>query len=229
MTAAVSHARAEGQLIIRAMARRLPDVIDGKEAILAMKAGGSTNWRQMEWIGFFPEFWFERNLAVELDSQVGPKFGNVVFDVKRQFVWDLKAHSQGANHWAPLNDVEAVTKCIVEFDGVGFLVVSGPCDYDTDGQFKRWHDEVKGGRSKYSLAGDAVGRLGRTRKTSFRPNHLLAFRFATLEDLNRAQGEGWIRGFQKGMRNSNDQPRREKIMVNLESIPSWALIDEVRR
>ena len=34
----------------------IPKFVDGKEAILEMKNGGSRNWTQMEWIGFWFEF-----------------------------------------------------------------------------------------------------------------------------------------------------------------------------
>lgn len=221
---------AEGQLLLTAIAEGLPIVIDGKQAITAMKDGGSSNWRQTEWIGFYPEFWFETNVAEELDAEHGPTFGNMSFDIQRDHVWDLKAHAAGKRTWAPLNDVEAIEGCINDFGGVGFLVISGPCTYDDDlATFKSWHVSLSGGPSDYSRRIAARGAKSRRRKTSFRPNHLLAFWFSSMTDVKRARSEGWIKGFQTDMRNSNDTPRRAKIQVDVANIGDWALIHEIRR
>lgn len=157
--------KTEGQTILRAIAENFPEVIHAKQAITLMKDGDSPNWRQMEWIGFYPEFWFTSNLALELDVESGPRFGNVTFDLAREHVWDLKAHSAMGSSWAPLNDVEAITECIETRGGVGFFVLSGPCEYDSDGSFKNWHDNLKGGPSAYS--GRVAARGGRSRRRRF--------------------------------------------------------------
>lgn len=224
-----SNARDEGRLLLRSFAQGLPDVINARDAILSMKEGGSRNWRQMEWIGFYPEYWFESNLADELGAQTGPKFGNTTFDIQRNHVWDLKAHATGNSSWAPLNDIQAVEECITRHGGVGFLVLSGPCTYDEDGSFKVWHENLNGGRSEYSISIEKRGAKSRRRKTSFQPDHLIAFRFDSFEELSKARMEGWLKGFQEGMRNSNDSARRAKIMVNVDDIAAWALIEEIRR
>jgi hypothetical protein len=218
---------AEGQMILSAIAAGLPRTIDAREAICEMQAGGSTQWRQMEWIGFYPEFWFRDRLAISLDVTDGPKLGNMTFDIKRRFVWDLKAHAEGSSTWAPLNDVEAVRNCITNYDGVGFFAISGSCTYDVDGSFKRWHDELKGGPSAYALRNEARGAPSRKRKTSFEPKRLVAFRFSSLDQLDRALSEGWIKGFQKDMQNSNGVPRREKIQVDLMRIGKWSIVSEI--
>lgn len=229
----VNHAQTaaeEGRMILRSIATRLPALIDARDAIIAMKNGGSTNWRQMEWIGFYPEFWFETNLANSLGTTRGPRFGNMSFDLQRNYIWDLKAHAAGKSNWAPLNDAAAIEDCIAEHGGVGFLVLSGPCTYDDEyGTFRIWHEIINGGRSDYSKRIEARGAKSRRRKTSFEPSHLIAFRFESIEEVHKARQEGWIKGFQDGMRNSNDEVRRPKIMVDLGRIGDWALIDEVRR
>jgi len=222
--------RDEGQLLLTVIANGLPLVIDGKEAITSMKTGGSLHWRQMEWIGFYPEYWFETNVAAGLNAQRGPTFGNMSFDFRREHVWDLKAHAEGKSTWAPLNDIEAVEGCIADFGGVGFLVMSGPCTYDDErGTFKNWHVSLSGGPSDYSRRIAARGAKSRRRKTSFSPDHFLAFWFSSMDDVVRARREGWIKGFQTDMRNSNDVPRRSKIQVDLANIGDWALIHEIRR
>jgi len=223
---------AEGKLILEVMAERLPVEIDARQAITEMRDGGSSHWRQMEWIGFFPEYWFAEYLQTELATTSGPRFGNMTFDIKRKFVWDLKAHSNnsgGSRSWAPLNDVDAIVDCINQHDGVGFLVLSGPCTYDTNGEFKKWHDCLKGRESTYVKKNAERGAPSRRRKISFQPNHLICFRFNTVDDVGRSQREGWIKGFQTGMRNSNGVPRRTKLQVDLKAIPEWALIGEIHR
>lgn len=185
-------------------------------------------WRQTEWIGFYPEFWFESNLSQGLGARRGPKFGNVPFDIERHHVWDLKAHSSDASDWAPLNDTEAVVSCIERHNGIGFIVLSGPCDYD-DGSFKQWHDTLKGEKSAYSKKREMDGRKPRRRKTAFRPDHILIFRFDALTDLERAQREGWVKAFQTGMRNSNGKLRRAKIQVNLKNVAPWSRVGEIHR
>lgn len=220
----------EGALLLNMIADGLPSTIDGREAVRAMKDGGSPNWRQMEWIGFYPEFWFHSEVAPRIGAKWGPRFGNMTFDIQREHVWDLKSHSSDGSNWAPLNDVQSVEECIATHGGVGFLILSGPCSYDDDGgSFKVWHQTLKGGMSWYSIKIAARGARSRRRKTSFQPDHFIAFRFSSIDDIERAREENWLKGFQKGMRNSNDRSRREKIMVDVDRISDWALVEEIRR
>lgn len=153
----------------------------------------------------------------------------MAFDLQRKYVWDLKAHADLKSSWSPLNDIEAIRGCIDDRGGVGFLVISGPCEYDEDGSFKSWHEVLKGGPSSYSRRVAERGAKSRKRKISFSPDHLIAFRFESHLELERAGKEGWIRGFQAGMRNSNDNKRRPKIMADLDNIGGWALIADVKR
>ena len=43
----------------------LPKHVDGKQAIMEMKNEGSRNWRQMEWIGFWFEFFIESIICIK--------------------------------------------------------------------------------------------------------------------------------------------------------------------
>ena len=58
----------------------IPKFIDGKEAITEMKNGGSRNWRQMEWIGWWFEYFIEGKIKPRLGMMVGPRYGNTTFD-----------------------------------------------------------------------------------------------------------------------------------------------------
>ena len=221
-------AREEGALLVREVEKHFPHVIQGREAILQMRDGGSRHWKQSEWIGFYPEFWFEETLARRLDCGRGPTFGNVTFDLQRTCVWDQKSHGSNSP-WAPLNDAEAIQKCIKEHNGVGFLVISGESVYDEDGSFQEWHQNLKGGLSDYSRRNRARGAPRRRRKKEFIPNRFLAFRFESTDELQRAISDGWVKYFQKGMRNSDGSPRRAKIQVNLDQIPDQSIINDLRR
>lgn len=41
----------------------MPKIWDGREAILEMRDGGSRQWRQMEWMGFYFEYLCEKHLS----------------------------------------------------------------------------------------------------------------------------------------------------------------------
>ena len=222
-------AQEEGTLLLREIEGHFPAVIQAREAILEMRDGGSRHWRQMEWIGFYPEFWFQETLARRLDCGVGPTFGNVTFDLMRNFVWDQKSHASNNSPWAPLNDAEAIQNCIEEHNGVGFLVISGEAVYDEDGSFREWHVDLSDGESDYSRKARARGAPRRRRKKEFIPNRFLAFRFESTDELQRARSDGWVKGFQEGMRNSDGSPRRAKVMVNLDRIPDQSIINDLRR
>ena len=99
----------------------IPRFVDGKKAILEMKDDGGRNWRQMEWIGFWFEFFLEKNLIPVLGGTRGPTFGTTQFDFKKKFVWDLKAHPSGANNLI-LNDQNAIKNCVESEKGLGFII-----------------------------------------------------------------------------------------------------------
>lgn len=196
----------------------LPSVIDGKIAVQMLRAEGSSNWRQMEWIGF----WFEHVVATQVVPKTGgsrgPTYGNTEFDFQRNFVWDLKVHVSGSD-WLILNDQDAVHACISDHSGIGYLIVEGAADFDLDGSFKAWHDNLKGGTSAYERNRVMRGARSRRRKTSFRPGRILAVWIPSSADASKAVKDGWLKGFQEGMRNSNGNPRRAKFQVKINQIP----------
>ena len=55
---------------------KIPKNWDGKKSILEMKEGGSNQWRQMEWIGWYFEYLCQKNLY-EIMEIPGHKYGNV--------------------------------------------------------------------------------------------------------------------------------------------------------
>ena len=205
----------------------IPRHVDGKNAILEMRDGGSTNWRQMEWIGFWFEFFLEKNLIPILGGARGPTFGTTQFDFKKKFVWDLKAHPSGSNHLI-LNDQIAIKNCIESEHGLGFIIISGIAKYDSNGGFKKWHDTLKGGTSTYEKNRVARGASSRRRKISFEPENLHALWFDNVEEINSAVNDGWLKSFQTNMKNSNGKPRPAKFQFNLDTVSKNNMIAEVK-
>lgn len=210
------------------LSKSVPKYVDGKNAVIEMKNGGSRNWRQMEWIGFWFEFFFEKNLIPVLGGTRGPTFGTTQFDFKKKYVWDLKAHPSEAKSLI-LNDQNAIKNCVISEKGLGFIIISGIAKYDNSkGEFKKWHDNLKGGTSAYEKNRVARGASSRRRKISFEPENLHALWFDDVSDINSAVRDGWLKSFQTDMKNSNGQPRPAKFQFNLDAVSKNNMIAEVK-
>jgi len=206
----------------------IPKFIDGQEAILEMKNGGSRHWRQMEWIGFWFEYFIETQVQPKLGNTVGPSYGKTTFDFKLDYVWDLKAHPDHKDSLL-LNDQEAVRICIQDNLGVGFIIVDGTVQYDDDGEtFKKWHDALKGKQSNYVTDRIARKAPSRKRKISFEPKSIKGVWIDSIQTLEKGQSDGWINGFQENMRNSNGKPRRAKFMFNTGKIPPSCVTGSIK-
>jgi hypothetical protein len=206
----------------------LPKKILGTDAIVQMKDGVSRNWRQMEWIGFWFEFFIDTRIKPTLGNTSGPKYGQTTFDFKLDYVWDLKAHPQHKDDLL-LNDQVAVRSCIQENGGVGFIIVEGEVEYDDDKEtFKKWHDKLKGKQSEYVTARIARSAPSRKRKVSFAPTSIIGVWIDSLETLASGQSEGWISGFQENMRNSNGVPRKAKFKFITSKIPENCIVEIVK-
>ena len=191
-----------------------------KKAVAEMKANAWPHWRQSEWPGFYFEY---REAALGKKEFVrGPKYGNVTFDLKSELVWDLKVHV-GDSGMVPLNDQEAVRDCINEHGFLGWMILTGSATYASDTD-REWHTKFKGGLTAYSISNRAAGRPKRRIKGSFDPGSVIGFGLAGVGALEKALSEGWLVGFQEGMRNSDGNLRRAKFMVDLSAIPDWALL-----
>lgn len=191
-----------------------------KHAVSEMKESGWPHWRQSEWPGFYFEY---RESALGQNEFVrGPRYGNVVFDLQSELIWDLKVHV-GDGGRVPLNDQEAVRECLKENGFLGWMILTGAATYASDRE-RDWHTNFKGGLTAYSISNRAAGKPKRRIKGTFTPNKVIAFGVAGLDALDRALAEGWLVGFQEGMANSNGKPRRAKYMANLNAIPDWALL-----
>jgi len=202
----------------------MPKAWDGRRCILKLQAA-DYHWRQMEWIGWYNEFKAGQIVRASLGGQDGPRYGNTAFDYRLNCVWDFKVHPTGERSWTILNDQKAINSCIREHGAVGYMVTLGTAEYnDAAGTFKRWHDRIKGGTSRYEHERVARGAPSRKRKVRFRVTGFVAFIFDRSAVPQAGLRDGWLRKFQKGMRNADGSPRRPKYMVNVERIPSDILI-----
>lgn len=190
----------------------IPTIWDGKKSILEMKENGFPHWRQMEWVGFYFQYLCEE--AFSGFSEIpGPKYGRTGFDGYYVIPWDFKAHAMNtSSHKIIVNDSEAVGRAIGEFGGVGLVLAIGKVTYnDEQKSFKKWHDTVKGGRSKYEKERIERGAWSRLRKVSFELNQI-TFIHLTDDTLLKSGS------FQSNFRNANGSPRREKILIDLELV-----------
>jgi len=143
-------------------------VWDGRKSILEMKESGFPHWKQMEWIGWYFQFLCERFLK-DIVEIPGPKFGNVRFDGSLKNSWDFKAHAiNTSSHQIIVNDSEATATGIKKFGSVGLILSMGKVEYnDEQRTFQKWHEALKGGKSKYELERIKRGAWSRLRKTEF--------------------------------------------------------------
>jgi len=192
--------------------KNIPVVWDGRKAILEMKDSGYNQWRQMEWMGWYFQFLCEKflNDTVEIP---GPKYGNVEFDGFKGIPWDFKSHAiNTSSHQIIVNDSEAIAKAINEFGAVGVILALGEVEYNDDERtFQKWHEELKGGLSKYSEERIRRGAWSRLRKVEL---NLKQISFIRIDDDVLVKSGS----FQRNFRNADGSPRREKVLLNLEKL-----------
>lgn len=198
--------------ISKLLKRNIPRIWDGKKAISEMKKANFSHWKQMEWIGFYFQFLCEKYLS-EFIEIPGSKYGRVEFDGFKIIPWDFKAHAiNTSSHQIIVNDSEAIAKGIKDYGAVGLILALGEVVYnDKRRTFQQWHEKLKGGLSKYSKERIKRGAWSRLRKVSF---NLQQISFIKITDNTLIK----CGSFQRDFRNSGGQPRREKVLLNLEDI-----------
>ncbi|MHA1868470.1 MAG: hypothetical protein ACTSXD_10545 [Candidatus Heimdallarchaeaceae archaeon] len=107
---------------------------------------------------------------------------------------------------------------------IRYVIVEGEAIFDNTEEFKAWHDNLKGKISKYEIERKKRGAPSRRRKTKF---YIKEFNFLWLNDnlLSQGQSNGWIRYFQKGMRNADGSPRRPKYMIDCSNVSFIRIFD----
>lgn len=141
---------------------------DGRAAILEMRDAGSKHWRQTEWMGWYHEFLCQKHLGAVLDMP-GPKYGNSTLDARKTIAWDFKCHAANSTRNDIItNHAEAVMSAIRDYGRYGLVLALGIVEYnDEERTFKKWHQELGGGPSDYTLRRIARGAMSRRRKTEF--------------------------------------------------------------
>jgi len=219
----------EGKAIYSQLKSMIGPSIDGKEAIIEMKNKKSRNWKQMEWMGFYLEEKTREILTETIGGGKGPLYGRTGMDYKLEYVWDIKVHSvrdaRGNNaNECVLNDTEAIENALVEYGSVGFMIYLVNPEWDVKGEFKEWHDSQKGKMSDYVKERIERGAPSRMRKSAVEVVDLMIVSLSE-EDVESGTKGGWLMGFQNGMRNSNGNPRRSKIKINVGRIPDKCIIE----
>jgi len=189
---------------------------DGRKAILEMKNAGYPHWKQMEWIGFYFQFLCDTKLSSIMEIP-GPKYGRVEFDGVSEIPWDFKVHPEkNANGQESksiiVNDRLATAQAIEKFGGAGLILAIGEATYnDEDRSFQIWHQELKGGLSKYEKERILRKAPSRLRKKEFK---LTEIDLILLDDETVKQ----LPSFQEGFRNSDGSPRNAKVLLDLDHI-----------
>ena len=192
--------------------KAVPVQWNGKNVILEMKESDYPHWRQMEWIGFYFQFLCEMHLK-ELFQFQTPRYDKVSFDGFYKIPFDFKAHAiNTSSHQVIVNDSAAISQGIREYGAVGLILALGEVVYnDTDRTFQQWHEELKGGLSKYTQDRIKRGAWSRLRKQSFALKQISLIEI-TDKTLIKCGS------FQENFRNSDGRPRRKKVLLNLEKL-----------
>ena len=198
--------------IICPIIKKMPMHWDGKKCILEMKQNKARNWKQMEWIGWYFEYWCNRNLKDVMEMPYSKKYGKVPFDGYLKIPWDFKSHAIQSGDKIIVNDLQAIKKAINDFGCVGLIIVNGSAAYDNELQdFKEWHDEQKGKETSYEKQRKKRGAPSRRRKVSMKISKIS---FVKLDnDCLDKYGSIYNQG-----RNANGKPREPKVLLDLTEI-----------
>jgi len=210
--------------ILAPLVSKIPMNWDGKKCILEMKKDNAKNWKQMEWIGWYFEYWCQKNLNKVMQMPFSKKYGNVSFDGYLEIPWDFKSHAEESGNKIIINDSEAIANAIRDFGCVGLILATGSVKYDDQsGNFKKWHDVLKGGKSNYEIERIARNASSRKRKITMKISRI---------DLVRIDDELLVEcgSFQKNFRNSNGNARKEKVLLDLTKIENHTehIIDNIK-
>jgi hypothetical protein len=117
-----------------------------------------------------------------------------------------------SSHKIIVNDSEAIKYAIGEYGEVGLVLALGKVAYNDEMRtFQKWHEVLKGGKSRYEMERIARGAWSRLRKVSFT---LEQISFIRLTDATLVK----CGSFQSDFRNSNGKPRRAKVLIDLEKL-----------
>jgi len=202
----------------------IPRNWDGRTCILQMRDENCRNWKQMEWIGWFFQHVCEKTLRdiFVMPSAINPT-DNVSFDGSADGMnYDFKAHAwvvAGGKKMNSiiLNDKEAMDASIRKYGQHGLLLALLDCEYDQDGKFKAWHDNLKGSVSDYVKEGIVKKRRSRKRKLNAK---VVKYVMLTINEGNIGK-----LGLHKQGKNSDGRPRKVKYLLKLDNLSGFLPIE----
>lgn len=228
----MSNPKEEAELIIDALFdsfgtggqtdRDIP-CVDGREAIQEMKIAGFPGWQEVEWAGYHIKFLVQNACIDNLSDRIRPYTEGKRHLVKGNFLWDTRLRATDVR-LIHLGDVDEYNEIIRKNNGIGILFVDVYSHKDENGDFRRWHEEFKGGPSLYTIEREIEGRHVRKRKIDYSILKIFAF-FFTNHDLIKGLKEGWLTDtFQGTMRNQDGTPRNTKYSIDIDFVPKEHLL-----
>jgi hypothetical protein len=201
-------AEGEARAISQIIHSLVPQFWDAKECVKEMKTANFKHWKQVEWQGWYLEFIALPALISALGG-APVKIGTTTFDYQRNFIWDLKTHSnftktKSTNSECPLNDQDSM-KLAIQNGGLGLVVLSGDPVYGGM-DFAIWHKRLRGS------AGDPRREL----KSKFKPTRLDLFFIENTEALRLAEKTHTITSFNQGRQSTSGNARKPKYSLNLQ-------------
>lgn len=196
----------------------LPTYWDGKKSILELKKD-NFNWRQMEWRGFYFEYLCYQRLRNAF-SIPGDRYGKTrtaCFDLKGSINWDLKAKAiKSDDHRSILNDTKGMDWSVQKYGAHGLMIALCDVEYnDAKRTFQKWHQKLKGGKSKYEISREQRTAVSRYRKTNAMLREIL---FLVVTPTNLSNLSVHHQG-----RNSNGKPRPPKYMLDYDTINKFLI------
>ncbi len=201
---------------LKKLLSKLPTNWGGKKSILELK-DANFNWKQMEWWGFYFEYLCYQRLKDDFEIP-GDRYGKsrtACFDIKGSINWDLKAKAiKSDDHRSILNDVEAMNLSVERYKSHGLVIALCDVEYnDVNRSFQKWHQELKGGKSKYEISREQRTSVSRYRKTEAELKEIL-FLVITSKNISSL-------GIHHQGRNSNGKPRPPKYMLDYDLIKNF--------
>lgn len=206
--------------LIKKISKEFPtEQIDASRAILDMLEGGSTNWKQTEWAGWYFEHLFKKaskKLNLEDRFQFGLYVGpdNLKLDiwfVQERFYGDLKAHSIDSSAIIG-NDTLVVNEAIKNHNKLWYIIAEHERSKDLNDK-----ENMKRLQIIYDSTGQ-MNKLPRRRiKGSIKFNKILILLIDkdTLTFTDQLQKD-WL--------NSNGTPRKEKISLKKKYLTNSDLV-----
>jgi len=197
---------------------KMPNKWDARQVYLDWKNTNSPYLRQTEWIGWrfqeLCEYYLKQTKMFDFTEQ---RYGYADFDAFAEIPWDFKAHIRQnprglLTHKVPGTDKRATLRAIEKHGAAGFIVGIGTAIFnDEDRGFQLWHDELKGGLSKYEEERISRRAPSRLRKTNFTLKEIWIIEI----DKKLCKNLGT---FMEGFRNKDGSPRKAKVMLDLNNI-----------